>query len=166
MGQIQNSINSILSTTGQVAAISKAADVFLGGNKAEKVLSSLGDEVEQDLSKAQQERKDLKSNLYQSSKSVKAQRKKDADVAAELEEYGQNYEPDQEWYDKQSQLQKSLKQQIKAADNKITALAQKKAQKDKFKQLLEDVRDGKNKMSVHQVNKEVRKYHKEVKDNG
>lgn len=153
MGQIQNAINSMLSTGAQVATMTKALDILAGPKAAEKALPA----AEQEASKALEEANKAEEQAFTQEEALKENFMEEKGLKTEEEfQEASAFEYSTEWQEDYQPL-------IDAGHSMAKSLADKYTQKEAFKQRLEDIKNGKNKASRTNVRKMVKK---EGKKNG
>ena len=147
MGQIQNAINSMLSTGAQVATMAKAMDILAGPKAAEKALPA----AEQDAAKAREEANKAEEQAFTTEEALKE---------SFMEEKGLQTEDqfqEASLFDFSTEWQKDYKPLIDASYSMAKELANQYTQNEAIRQRLKDISSGKNKASRTDVRRMVKK---------
>lgn len=155
MGQIQNSVNSMLSSSAQIATMAKALDILQGPAEAEKALKEVNPKVEaaaENMNKADEQAFTTQSALEGQ---FEDERGLPLGGGQEYVDFNGSQADQEEWA--------NIQAQVSAAKAHAQEAATVYTQKAAFKQRLQDIKEGKNKASRTSVKKMMKK---EGKENG
>ena len=145
MGQIQNAINSMLSTGAQVATMAKAMDILAGPKAAEKALPA----AKKSAAKALEEANKAEEQAFTTEEALKESFMEEKGLQTE-DQFEEASAFSNEWEEDYQPL-------IDAGHSMAKELANIHTQKEALIQRLEDIRSGKNKASRTDVRRMVKK---------